>query len=91
MRLSGFYILEQTSGGPWELGMELPADPRSVSVPRQIDNVARWMDGGNHTMPSAAGRPLGAEAGRRHSGRLISRSSHGQSSSRITCGMTASL
>tara|TARA_E500000318_G_scaffold17908_1_gene18446 strand:- start:7554 stop:8519 length:966 start_codon:yes stop_codon:yes gene_type:complete len=54
MRLSGFYILEQTSGGPWELAMELPEDPRSVSVPRQIDNVARWMDGGKHTMPSAA-------------------------------------
>lgn len=53
-RLSTFYILEESDGGPWMLSRELPADPRSVSVPLQIDNVARWMDGGAHTMPSAA-------------------------------------
>ncbi|MBO6560087.1 MAG: Gfo/Idh/MocA family oxidoreductase [Nisaea sp.] len=53
-RLSTFYVLEETTGGAWELAMELPEDPRAVSVPRQIDNVARWMDGSAHTMPSAA-------------------------------------
>lgn len=53
-RLSTFYVVEETAGGPWELSMELPEDPRAVSVPRQIDNVARWMDGAAHTMPSAA-------------------------------------
>ena len=53
--LDCFGILEQTSRGPWDGAMKLPKGMRSVSMPRQIDKVARWMDGDPHSMPSAAG------------------------------------
>ena len=52
-RIQQFYILEKTEGGDWENVFPPLADPRSVSIPRQLYNVANWMNGADHTMPSA--------------------------------------
>ena len=47
-RILQFYILEKTEGGAWQSVFPPLADPRSVSIPRQLDNVAKWLRGEAH-------------------------------------------
>jgi predicted dehydrogenase len=52
-RISDFTFLGTTDGGPWRDALAPNADPRATTLQRQLDNVALWLDGKVHLLPSA--------------------------------------
>jgi predicted dehydrogenase len=52
-RISDFYFLGVTGGDAWTSGLPPDADPRVTTLQRQLDNVAKWLGGEAHTLPSA--------------------------------------
>lgn len=52
-RISDFTSLTTSDGGPWRDAMAPDADPRATSLRRQLDNVALWLRGEAHLLPSA--------------------------------------
>lgn len=51
-RLSEFYILEQSDGGPWEAPYELAGDPRRDSLQRQLNSLSQAMAGAETPLAS---------------------------------------
>ncbi len=52
-RFSDFYFLATSDGAEWRNALPSNADPRATTLQRQLDNVAKWLDGTEHTLPSA--------------------------------------
>lgn len=52
-RISDFNFLATTDGGDWRNPLAPDADPRTTSLQRQLNNVAKWLEGEAHTLPSA--------------------------------------
>jgi predicted dehydrogenase len=51
-RISDFYFLTTSDGGDWRDALAPDADPRATALQRQLDNVALWLKGELHTLPS---------------------------------------
>ena len=52
-RISNFSVLTTTDGGDWTDALPPDPDPRVTTLQRQLDNVAKWLDGEAHLLPSA--------------------------------------
>lgn len=52
-RISDFYFLATSDGGEWQGALAPDADPRATALQRQLDNVALWLNGEPHLLPSA--------------------------------------
>jgi predicted dehydrogenase len=52
-RISDFYFLEVSDGEAWTSALPPDAEPRATTLQHQLDNVAKWLDGAAHTLPSA--------------------------------------
>ena len=52
-RIRDFYFLETTDGDAWQAALPADADPRVTTLQRQLDNVAKWLDGEAHTLATA--------------------------------------
>jgi len=53
-RLHDWFELQTSDGGAWQQQLEEHGDLRGDSFRRQLDAVARWMAGDDHTLASAA-------------------------------------
>lgn len=52
-RISDFYFLATSDGAEWRDALPPDADPRATTLQRQLSNVALWLDGEPHPLPSA--------------------------------------
>ena len=52
-RISDFTFLSISDGGEWQSALAPDADPRATTLRRQLDNVALWLTGQAHLLPTA--------------------------------------
>jgi predicted dehydrogenase len=52
-RISDFNLLTISDGSAWRDALAPDADPRVTTLQRQLDNVALWLNGEAHLLPSA--------------------------------------
>lgn len=52
-RLHDWFDLQSSDGGEWQQEFAEVKDTRGEAFGLQLDNVAAWVDGGNHILPSA--------------------------------------